>query len=253
MPENIFPVSDDVFVVVSKLKKIVLVHIRRYKKYGDVHYPTKEGITLSPSWFDHLFARGAPSSENSTAYLVPDDLKISSEDSLHVKLSSKDCSITITQQQWNIIQEQRAAITSVILDVLFGDVDFFTAFQDCSEGPLYDKLPSSLDVSAGIKHVSDVLLNVICEQLIGKNALIMPEYYDDFEVVSTNSVTDFNSFAMDLSVHEIARAFYDALWTPTCFLALVPGNYVTSEFLKNVDLSNYIREARCKLCPPCFE
>lgn len=48
VPAKTFPLGDDVFVSCKVFKKRVLVHIRRYKKFGEKFYPSTEGVTISP-------------------------------------------------------------------------------------------------------------------------------------------------------------------------------------------------------------
>nr|XP_042911386.1 uncharacterized protein LOC122272160 isoform X2 [Parasteatoda tepidariorum] len=54
MPDEVFPIGNDVFVNATTYRRFVTVHLRQYKKYGKVYYPSSEEITLRPWWIQYI-------------------------------------------------------------------------------------------------------------------------------------------------------------------------------------------------------
>ncbi|GFU65915.1 hypothetical protein TNCV_5012131 [Trichonephila clavipes] len=57
IPDGVFPIRDDVSVFSSTYYDSVSVHIRRFKKYGKICYPTPEEMTLDSRWIEYIMRK----------------------------------------------------------------------------------------------------------------------------------------------------------------------------------------------------
>lgn len=127
IPKNVFLIGESVFVVVNTFKGSVKVHIRRYKKYGKIFYPTSEGITLHPSWIQWIMKReNVPKQQqelncNSS---FEKQIKITSIDFEHFTFSriySSNMqetfkSITLSALQWFEMLKRYDEISAIVLE-----------------------------------------------------------------------------------------------------------------------------------------
>ncbi|GFX13900.1 uncharacterized protein F54H12.2 [Trichonephila clavipes] len=160
IPDGVFPIGDDVFVFASTYYDSVSVHIRRFKKYGKIYYPTTEGIPLDPRWIEYIMRKKKvlESLEELPSGLFPPErhIQITSENFIDFTFKSikygpdKEPTfkeITISREQWAEMIQKYGAIENAAIDNMFQCMDFLTAYKTFCEGPIENTLPSSLDVS----------------------------------------------------------------------------------------------------------
>lgn len=264
IPDDVFPIGDDVFVVPKVFRGNFEVHIRRYKKFGKKYYPTSEGVTLLPHWIEYIIGRKQlPQSSQDLVggFLLPEDqIEITSSDFMiytfhrHKKTNEGETltrKISLTSLQWSEMLKRYNDIASCVLDYLYGSIDFLYAYtKTVEEGPINEYLPESLDVSLGIQCLQDILKDSLSDCL--KEYANTMKYPALSEELWTNKVETFNSAAFELysDPFYIANSFYGRLWEHKPFLCLSkPGMYVTTNFLTNVRLQDVLREVRNVLCP----
>lgn len=257
-----FHIGDSVFVYPSIFREDVLVHIRRFQKYGNKFYPTKEGVTLLPAWMDSLMQRGKVPEKSGDLCLgnslFPVDIKIESMDfenftfsrigTTHISESLQK-TITITSSQWRKMLEMYDDIAAIILDNIFGSMDFLSAYMSFEDRDIEECLPDSLDVSLGIECLLEHLKNSVSDCIKESGCLKDPQSLA--EELWGNRVQTFNSVALHVKVSEIADTFYSRIWEYRDFLSLSrPANYITRTFLMNIRLQDILKEVRNTLCPP---
>lgn len=263
IPDDVFPIGDDVFVVPKFFRGNLEVHIRRYKKYGKKYYPTAEGVTLLPSWIEYIIGRKQlPQSSQDLAgsfFLPEDQIEITSSDFMiytfhrHKETNEGETvtrKISLTSSQWSEMTKRYNDIASCVLDYMYGSIDFLKAYKTIEEGPISDHLPESLDVNLGIQCLQEILKDSLSDCL--KEYVPMKDPSLFAEELCGNKVETFNSAAFELysDFFSIAKSFYDRLGDHKPFLCLSkPRMYVTTNFLKNVRLQDVLREVRNVLCP----
>lgn len=260
MPDNVFALGDSVFVVVNSFHGNVVVHIRQYNKHGERYYPTSTGITLKPDWIEYIMGRvSVPKSkrELKCGFIPEEQFRITSnnftDDFLFERfISGLDRKITIkkiiiTFSQWIEMISKYDRIASCVSEYNFQTMDFINAYMQCCEDPVVQTLSPSLDVSHGQEFALQILRDSLC-QILKEGGLKQPVRIA--EELWANKERTFNSFALSVDVMDFAKSFYDNLFDNQKFLLLKPVYYVTSEFLKNIDLVSVLREAKTVLCPP---
>nr|XP_042912152.1 uncharacterized protein LOC107449947 [Parasteatoda tepidariorum] len=216
MPDEVFPIGNDVFVKATTYRGFVTVHLRQYKKYCKIYYPTTEGITLRPWWIEYIMGRKrVPETKGE----LPGGL---------------------------YPPEKEIQISTTVLDLMYKNVNLLDAFKTFCETPIEKALPSSLDKSLGEEFLLKTLKKSICDILI-ENGMKEPTRLA--EELFGNRIETFNSFAFSLEVMELAEHFYSKLWDSQKSLLLKPVNYVTEEFFENLNLPLMLREAREYMCP----
>ncbi|GFR24847.1 hypothetical protein TNCT_645101 [Trichonephila clavata] len=98
IPDEVFPIGDDVFVFASTYYDSVSVHIRRFKNYGKTYYPSPEGITLDPGWIEYIMRKKkVPESvEELPSGLFPPER--------HIQITSKRTSLILLLSALNTVQ-----------------------------------------------------------------------------------------------------------------------------------------------------
>ncbi|GFU18991.1 hypothetical protein TNCV_2347661 [Trichonephila clavipes] len=132
IPDEIFPIGDDVFAFVSTYYDSVSVHMRRFKKYGKTYDPTPEGITLDPRWIEYIMRKKkVPESlEELPSGLFPPErhIQITSENfndftfkRIKYGLDKEPTftEISIPQEQWAEMIEKYGAIENAVIDNIF--------------------------------------------------------------------------------------------------------------------------------------
>lgn len=232
------------------------MHVRRFKNHGETYYPTTEGVTMTPGFFEYVFRGEVPNSVQRLCYInwyLPDDCKVISYDFTNFTFMRKSRSIIITSEHWTIITEKLGDVLGIVVDYKFKNVNFLKEYEKCCEGNVNENLPASFDVSVGTQYVTELLVETVCDIIKRNQKMCSPEYYDDTEVVNNNSILELNSMMLDVTAHDIAQTFYENLWSHPRHLTLNPVEYVTIDFLKTVELNKVVRQARSVLLPPCDE
>lgn len=265
MPHGVFPIGDNVFIVVTSYYDSISVHIRRFDKHGETYYPTTEGITLAPSWIQSLLKeKKVPESQEDLPYrpFPPErHLQISSEDFVNFTFKrirygpDKQASfkeIVISREQWGEMIKLDEAIQNAVVDKTFQCMDFLTAYKSCCETPIAKTLPpSSLDVSLGKAYLTKILQEAV-HSLFNEKGMKPAKTYA--EELWGNRVETFNAFALSIEADEIADLFCSNLYKDVNFLDLQPVHYVTEKFFENLRFDNILKDLRELLCPPdCFE
>ncbi|XP_042912852.1 uncharacterized protein [Parasteatoda tepidariorum] len=259
VPEGVFPIGNDFFVIATTFQGNATVHIRQYKKHGKFYYPTKNGITLRPWWIEYIMGiKKVPDSKQELPHgLLPPEnqIQITSENfndfcfkrieyGLDKKVFFKE--ISISRAQWDEMLKCYNDIAASVLDHVFRCMNLLDAFKNYHEGPIEKELPPSSDNSLGQAHLKTELKNSICNLLVGKG---LKEPKMMAEELWANSDATFNSYVFSLEEMEIAESFYSNLWENQNFLLMKPIYYVTTDFFKNLRLDLAVREARNFMCP----
>lgn len=262
VPDDKIHIGDSVFVYPSTFRGDVSVHVRRFKKYGDTFYPTKEGITLRHYWIQFIMNRESlPTNTKQlmgSIFLPPDEIKIHSSDFHNFTftrfVNKRDGevvqkSIILSSIQWTEMMKKYDDITTVILDHIYGSMDFFSAYKVWEEGIIEESLPESLDVSLGTQCLVELLRDSLSECIKSQGGLKDPGMFAG--ELWSNRVGTFNDAASAVKIEDIANSFYCKLWSEKDFLILSkPALYVTKKFLTETRLQDVLREVRNMLCVP---
>lgn len=256
-----FHIGDSVFVYPNTFRGDVHVHIRRFKKYGETFYPTKEGITLRPYWVDFIMNRPSlpqnPNDLKGSIFLPEEEIKIQSSDFENftfTRFITKQGgevvmkTITLSSSQWTQMMKQYDDITTVVLDHIYGSMDFLSAYKLWEEGVIEECLPDALDVSLGTQCLLDLLRDALSDCIKSQGGLKDPKLLAG--EMWANRVETFNYAAFAVKVEDIANSFYCKLWSEKDFLLLSkPALYITKKFLTETRLQDLLREVRSILCP----
>lgn len=260
IPVGMVCLGDAVFVYPATFKGQTIVHIRRYKKYGNKLYPTQEGVTLQPWWIPHIMQRSKvpqTTTDLRVGGFVPENhFLIESEDFQNFTFTrckfsaSGKCftkSITITDEQWKRMMEQYEEISTAVADAFYGSVDFLAAYEKIHDLPIETKLPCSLDVSLGECYLAESFQNSFCKFMKINGVLKDPATFAE-EQFGNREIT-FNTIALCQDLQGLVHCFYDELLEVPNFLALTPHSYLTRDFLKNVCLKSELQKSRKYFCP----
>ncbi|GFY49141.1 hypothetical protein TNIN_469811 [Trichonephila inaurata madagascariensis] len=189
IPDGVFPIGDDVFVLASTYYDSVSVNIRRFKKYGKTYYPTPKGITLDTRWIEYIIRKkNVPESlEELPSGLFPPErhIQITSENFTDFTFKrikygpDKEPTfkeISISRELWAEMIEKYGAIENAVIDNVFQCIDFLTAYKTFCEGPIEHALPFSLDVSLGQQYLMQILKKSICS-LLNEKGLKQPQTF----------------------------------------------------------------------------
>lgn len=166
-------------------------------------------------------------------------------------------SIVISTEQWQKMKDYHDSIMELMINDLMSHVEFKTHFLTWSkichfEGELKKSIPETWDVTCATMHITGMIKTVVMDLLVEKGNLIMPECGVG-DVISSNDMKDFNSAVKDLNMYSVMQNFYDKVTNQTeneDFLLRKLIDYVTVDFLNDIDFSRLICEVRKQMCPP---
>lgn len=273
-----FPLGGDVFLSCNIFMNKTLIHVRRHKKSGDKHYPTKEGVTLTRHQFmvltgssclkakstdkkvdnplHEFFVNMPPQLDPITVYSettagirdyhAKNELLITfSTGSVTLERVSTSSSgqtysrtVTIDDQQWSRIFTESGRFLTALCNLQLCCVQFKELFQMISGY----SAPKALSIS-------DIAYKDLSTMLQAEIRKVISEYpgihNSSTDEACQSSLYDFNTAVLDLDLYHVVRNFYTAAKNSSPFSLI---EYVTVEFLESVNIHEIIQNVRSELC-----
>lgn len=246
--QKLFSLGSNLFASCNVFKNTVLIHIRRYKNFGDKYYPTKEGITLSPNQLSALmdceylkrmeikqenpgdeFFLDVPFKPRDDPVCIYTETCVGIKDldrDTEIEIHFSDAAITlkreitcksgktystmvaVDKEQWETLFIIGHMILTYGLQEQYRNVSFKQSFEFVAGC----SAPNNIPEGAPMEEVQDTLNYMIKSSFFDAIALnselANPLETVDESVLSTNTIKNFNTSIKDLKIYYIAEAFY---------------------------------------------
>ncbi|KMQ82915.1 alpha-ketoglutarate-dependent dioxygenase alkb-like protein [Lasius niger] len=248
--ENVFPIGQDKFVVLSTTSRNnVIVHLRQYKRHGVKLYPTKTGVTLQPEWFDRVFARTAPRTPTeleAAHFFVPAHFKIRTQDFTRFELQRDQKCISITDTEWDFIASKLATITTLAIQYQFQTWDFKKEYEQLHFQDLPDAQHALEFSNPSPQDFQKILVSCVCELVKLQEEVASACLFGDPAVLRPDSIIYFNRCVLMFTLKELVQLFKDRVYGYAS--PIIPTAQSIEQFLNSVQLTQVIDEARFETC-----
>lgn len=282
-----FQLGEDVFISTNSFNDRILIHVRRYKKYGARYYPSKEGVTLTPYQFIHLInstflrEKSTIKEKNNPMYeyaINPPTLidpvtvysdtsvgiqdKIKSHNIIMIEFSetillkktsfSKNgnthtTSITLNDAQWDKIYSIGDFLLDNICHLKFNCEDFKKLF----EGMLTHTASVTAPEDDGtITATLKYLLKTEVYKLLARHPNLKNPMEVSPDELSNNTHIHFYEAIINIKPYDIVKHFYDTVKNNTQHPVSNGNllNFVTIRFLETIDFVEIFQTAKNKFC-----
>lgn len=247
VPSHMFALEEDIFISCNEFRNQVLVHIRRYRKFKDRYYPTKEGVTLTAHQFASLVSNNnlrnksteKPKDHPFYEYFIDlppmlDPIIVYSDNSAGIRdNSNRDNVITITfsdsielKKEYTCRSgtkfssgitlqdpqyDQIFSISDIVMDTVcilrHGSFAFKELFEEILGFQLPAKAPED-DPRIANNTLLYILKVEIYIALSQLGELVNPHEVNDRDCLSKNTLQLFYNAILNLKFYDVVRNFY---------------------------------------------
>lgn len=250
-----YSLGDDVFVYAVEWKAQISVHIRKFKSFGDIYYPSATGVTIPSNSFFSLMKDGFDKVQHTMDYWIEDET-FNEDIKFHIACSSPEKTVTLTKEvmgrrgvryetsislccdQWTQFLHICDCVAINIVSLMFEDVDLVSRFQTLAPTSILE---------------SDTYYNG--QLLYHFRAALIGVFFDcgmlGYSEETENTIGMFNEACLKLNLLNVLQEFFFKISNMTLPCGRSLSSCVTNTFLDELDLVRLINDVRIEMC--CLE
>ncbi|KAG8192080.1 hypothetical protein JTE90_025343 [Oedothorax gibbosus] len=255
VPPTMFSLGDDLFACCNYFNKSILIHIRRYKKYGEkllYSIPLK-----SP--------RDPVSIISESQLIIRDEVLLFDANDILFELTESNVTlkkdvtsrngktttkkVTANSEQWEMLFSIGDSVMSCAIREKYRRSSFLEIFE------LVTRTSTLYEASADeVEDVEDTLYNLLqsafYDVIAERSGLVNPRATIDDSLLEKNTVRAFNAHVLNLGLFYIVEEFYKNICefrfpNHRCHRL---SSFLTKQFLNSVNVSDMIERAREAFC-----